>query len=63
MAQNSTEEKLEEGVSTAPALDEQWFATGERLSSPPPASTRSQRISSLPPAEPIGDLVADDWFR
>jgi hypothetical protein len=63
MAQNGTEEKLEEGSSADPALDEQWFASGERLSTPPPASTRSQRISSLPPAEPIGDVVADDWFR
>jgi hypothetical protein len=48
----------------APApLDESWFAEGERLSGPPPSSRRATPASSLPPPEPIGDRLADVWFR
>jgi hypothetical protein len=63
MTPNDPNEKPQIIPSTTPSLDESWFADGERISSPPPSSTRSQRTSSLPPAEPIGDREADDWFR
>jgi hypothetical protein len=40
-------------------LDVNWFDTGDRQSSPP----ASQRRPSSPPPEPIGDQLADCWFR
>jgi hypothetical protein len=60
MIPGTTEEKNQETEAT---LDEPWFADAAPVSTPTPASTRSQRISSIPPAEPIGDREADDWFR
>ncbi len=63
MTSNVTEAKEQASATAAAPLDEAWFAAAERPSNPPPASTRSQRISSLPPPEPIGDRLADDWFR
>jgi hypothetical protein len=54
------------GTANAESIDEEWFATGERASTPPPRSTRRPVTPSTPPpppADPIGDTVADDWFR
>lgn len=53
------------------ALDEDWFAQGDRRSGPPsskpPPSQKgpsSARIPSAPPsAPPLGDSVADTWFK
>jgi hypothetical protein len=63
MTPNDPDKKEQTTPKASASLDETWFADGERTSSPPPSSTRSQRISSIPPAEPIGDTMADDWFR
>jgi hypothetical protein len=40
-----------------------WFATGERISSVPPSSRRAPASPSNVPPEPIGDQLADVWFR
>jgi hypothetical protein len=68
MTQKSSNEALaqrpERGNEAAESMDEEWFATGERASTPPPRSTRRPLTApSAPPADPIGDTVADDWFR
>jgi hypothetical protein len=40
-----------------------WFATGERISSTPPSSRRPPVSPPNVPPEPIGDQLADVWFR
>ena len=50
-------------VPTPPdSFDAAWFARAERESTPPPYSTRTPNSQSTPP-DPIGDAVADTWFR
>jgi hypothetical protein len=39
--------------------DEAWFAQGDK---PPPSSRRSAPRSDRP-SVPLGDSLADDWFR
>jgi hypothetical protein len=66
MTQPSTRPNEGSLTETRETIDEEWFATGERASSPPPRSTRRPMAPSSPPAEPavpLGDAVADDWFR
>ena len=66
MTQNIPEQAFEDqsGVSatqtpsvTTEVVDEEWF------SSAPPRSTRRPVAPSSVPPPPIGDDVADDWFR
>ena len=72
-----TARKTAEGIADPPgsidetmtdAITADWFVAGERISVPP-RSTRRPISSSPPPPEPtepavpLGDALADDWFR
>ncbi len=71
MTEHKTEKTRSEEQGQEQALDEDWFAQGERRSGPPssrpPSSQRgpsSARIpSAAPSAPPLGDSVADTWFK
>jgi hypothetical protein len=48
-----------------PELDESWFDRAARTASsrPPPSIPSSVRSAPRESAPPIGDPLADDWFR
>jgi hypothetical protein len=49
-----------EGIARkGPVDDDAWFAEGDK----PPPSSRRPAPRSERPSEPIGDRLADDWFR
>jgi hypothetical protein len=66
MTQKSSLEAPVGSPDTRESIDEEWFVAGERASSPPPRSTRRPSAPASPSAEaavPLGDTIADDWFR
>ena len=58
---------VETETTAAPATPEsrlelEWFAGAERISAPPSSSKRP-KVAGTPPPDPIGDSMADAWFR
>jgi hypothetical protein len=51
----------------ADSFDDDWFARGERISSNPPpfkpAPSRARAEAPPVASDPIGDKLADVWFR
>lgn len=46
-----------------PELNESWFDRKNNLSTMPPPRSSEHPASQRPSEPPIGDALADDWFR